>query len=108
MFKIPKGKEVPLGCVTPAPVGEQPMMITGNWREFRPVLEAEKCDLCMNCIVFCPDASFQLDESEEKVVLNEKYCKGCNICINECAPGALSAGYELDFEDGVVRLDKPF
>ncbi len=108
MFKIPKGKEVPLGCVTPAPVGEQPMMITGNWREFRPVLEAEKCDLCMNCIVFCPDASFQLDESEEKVVLNEKYCKGCNICINECAPGALSAGYELDFADGVVRLDKPF
>ena len=107
MFKIPAGKEVPLGCVTPAPVGEQPMMITGNWREFRPVLEPEKCDLCMNCVVFCPDASFQLDEAGETVVLNEKYCKGCNICINECAPGALSAVYELDFDDGVVRLDKP-
>jgi pyruvate ferredoxin oxidoreductase delta subunit len=108
MFNIPKDKEVPLGCVTPAPVNEQPMMITGNWREFRPVLEPEKCDLCMNCVVFCPDASFQLDESGEKVVLNEKYCKGCNICITECAPGALTAVHELDFDDGVVRLDKPF
>ena len=108
MFKIPKDKEVPLGCVTPAPVGEQPMMITGNWREYRPALEPEKCDLCMNCIVFCPDACFQLNEAEDMVVLNEKYCKGCNICINECAPGALSAAYELDFDDGVVRLEKPF
>jgi pyruvate ferredoxin oxidoreductase delta subunit len=108
MFNIPTDKAVPLGCVTPAPVSEQPMMITGNWREYRPVLEAEKCSLCMNCIVFCPDACFQLDDAEEKVVLNTKYCKGCNICINECAPGALTAVYELDFDDGVVRLEKPF
>src|SRR3972149_4873498 len=63
MFNIPKEKAVPLGCVTPAPVTEQPMMITGNWREFRPVLEPEKCDLCMDCVVVCPDASFQLDEA---------------------------------------------
>ncbi len=108
MFKIPKGKEVPLGCVTPAPVTEQPMMITGNWREYRPVLVPEKCDLCMNCVVFCPDGCFQLDAAGEMVVLNEKYCKGCNICINECATDALIKVYELDFEDGVVRLEKPF
>ena len=108
MFNIPKDKEVPLGCVTPAPVKDQRMMITGNWREYRPVLEAEKCDLCMNCIVFCPDACFQLDEAEEKVVLNTDFCKGCNICINECATEALTAVYELDFDDGVVRLEKPF
>ena len=42
------------------------------------------------------------------VVLNEKYCKGCNICINECATDALTTAYELDFDDGVVRLEKPF
>jgi pyruvate ferredoxin oxidoreductase delta subunit len=108
MFIIPKEKEVPLGCVTPAPVGEQPMMITGNWREFRPVIEREKCDLCMNCVVFCPDACWQLDEAEEAVVWNAKYCKGCSICVNECTTDALSRTYELDFEDGVVRLEKPF
>jgi pyruvate ferredoxin oxidoreductase delta subunit len=108
MFNIPTDKAVPLGCVTPAPVTEQPMMITGNWREYRPVLEAEKCSMCMNCVVFCPDACFQLDAADEKLILNTKYCKGCNICINECAPAALTAVYELDFDDGVVRLDKPF
>lgn len=108
MFNIPKDKEVPLGCVTPAPVGEQPMMVTGNWREYRPVVDAEKCDLCLNCIVFCPDACFRLDDAKEKVVLNTKYCKGCNICVNECGADALSAAYELDFDDGVVRLEKPF
>jgi pyruvate ferredoxin oxidoreductase delta subunit len=108
MFNIPTDKAVPLGCVTPAPVTEQPMMITGNWREYRPVLEAEKCSMCMNCVVFCPDACFQLEGADEKLVLNTKYCKGCNICINECAPAALTAVYELDFDDGVVRLDKPF
>ena len=108
MFNIPKEKEVPLGCVTPAPVGEHPMMITGNWREYRPVIEREKCDLCLNCVVFCPDACWQLDEAEEAVVWNAKYCKGCSICVNECATDALVKTYELDFEDGVVRLEKPF
>ena len=108
MFTIPKGKEVPLGCITAAPLTEQPMMMTGNWREYRPVLEREKCDLCMNCVVFCPDACWQLDEAEEMVVWNAKYCKGCSICVNECATDALVRTYELDFEDGVVRLEKPF
>jgi pyruvate ferredoxin oxidoreductase delta subunit len=108
MFIIPKEKEVPLGCVTPAPVSEQPMMITGNWREYRPVIDREKCDLCLNCMVFCPDACWHLDEAEEAVVWNAKYCKGCSICVNECSTNALSKAYELDFEDGVVRLEKPF
>ncbi len=107
-FKIPKEKEVPLGCITPAPVGEQPMMITGNWRIYRPVLDPEKCNLCMSCIIFCPDACWQLNEEEDEPVWNAKYCKGCSICVNECTSGALSRAYELDFEDGVVRLEKPF
>jgi pyruvate ferredoxin oxidoreductase delta subunit len=108
MFNIPKEKEVPLGCITPAPVTEQPMMITGNWREYRPVIDQEKCNLCMNCIVYCPDACWQLNEAEDEVVWNAKYCKGCLICVNECTSGALAKAYELDFEDGVVRLEKPF
>ena len=108
MFNIPKDRAVPFGCVTPAPVGEQPMMITGNWREFRPVIDHEKCNLCMNCVIFCPDACWQLNASEEEVEWNAKYCKGCMICVNECSAEALSKKYELDFDDGVVRLEKPF
>jgi len=108
MFTIPEGKEVPLGCITPAPTSEQPMMITGNWREYRPVLEPEKCNLCMNCVAYCPDASWQLNDADDAVVWNAKYCKGCLLCIVECTTGALGKAYELDFEDGVVRLETPF
>jgi Pyruvate/2-oxoacid:ferredoxin oxidoreductase delta subunit len=42
------------------------------------------------------------------MVWNWKLCKGCQICIYECPSDALSAVAELDFEDGVVRLEKPF
>jgi 2-oxoacid:acceptor oxidoreductase delta subunit (pyruvate/2-ketoisovalerate family) len=108
MFNIPKEREVPFAGVTPGPVGEQPMMITGNWRTYRPVIDQEKCNLCMNCVVFCPDACWQLNEAEEEVVWNAKYCKGCLLCVNECTTEALTKAYELDFEDGVVRLEKLF
>jgi oxalate oxidoreductase subunit delta len=107
-FYIPKEKEVPLGCITPAPVTEQPMMITGNWRIYRPVLDPEKCNLCMSCIIFCPDACWQLNEAEDEPVWNAKYCKGCSICVRECTSGALQNEYELNFDEGVVRLEKPF
>ena len=107
-FYIPKEKEVPLGCITPAPVTEQPMMITGNWRIYRPVIDPEKCNLCMSCIIFCPDACWQLNEAEDEPVWNAKYCKGCSICVRECTSGALTNEYELNFEEGVVRLEKPF
>ncbi len=36
-FIVPKHLEVPLGATLPAPVKEQPGMITGNWRTERPV-----------------------------------------------------------------------
>jgi Pyruvate/2-oxoacid:ferredoxin oxidoreductase delta subunit len=62
----------------------------------------------MSCIIFCPDACWQLNAEEDEPVWNWKYCKGCLICVNECTSGALSKAYELDFEDGVVRLEKPF
>ena len=109
MFNIPKEKEVPLGCVTPAPVTEQPMMMTGNWREYRPVIDHEKCDLCMNCVVFCPDACCcSWTRPKRRWSGTRSTARAATICVNECATGALSKAYELDFEDGVVRLEKPF
>jgi oxalate oxidoreductase subunit delta len=108
MFVIPEHKQVPFACCTPAPVKEQRMMITGNWRIFRPVINREECNLCMNCVAFCPDACWQLNEAGDEVVWNADYCKGCLICVNECSTGALSKAPELDFEDGVVRLETLF
>jgi pyruvate ferredoxin oxidoreductase delta subunit len=72
------------------------------------VIDAEKCNLCMSCIIFCPDACWQLNAEEDEPVWNAKYCKGCSICVNECTSGALTREYELNFDDGVVRLEKPF
>ena len=64
--------------------------------------------MCLNCVHYCPDACWTLDDAEESVLWNSKYCKGCLICVNECTAEALIKVHELDFEDGVVRLEKLF
>ena len=55
-----------------------------------------------------PGCLLATERGRGRVVWNAKYCKGCLICVNECTTEALSKAYELDFEDGVVRLEKPF
>jgi Pyruvate/2-oxoacid:ferredoxin oxidoreductase delta subunit len=42
------------------------------------------------------------------MVWNADYCKGCMICVNECPANCLEPVNELEFPDGVVRLEKPF
>ncbi|MDX1814749.1 MAG: 4Fe-4S binding protein [Thermodesulfobacteriota bacterium] len=107
-FKIPKHLEVPMGAVIPAPVKEQPAMKTGNWRTERPVIDHEKCTLCLNCFAFCPDSSWHLDDKGERMVWDPIYCKGCRICVEVCPADALRNENELDFKGGVARLDKPY
>ena len=107
-IKVPKDREVPFGAITPAPVKQQELFITSNWRIVRPVIDHEKCTRCFTCYIACPDSCWSFNEKEEKMEWNWKFCKGCQICIHECPADALSAAPELDFEDGVVRLGKTF
>jgi 2-oxoacid:acceptor oxidoreductase delta subunit (pyruvate/2-ketoisovalerate family) len=107
-IEVPEDKAVPFGAITPAPKKEQDKFITGNWRIVRPVMDNEKCTRCLNCVTYCPDACWEFNEENDEMIWNWKYCKGCQICINECPVGALSPVPELDFEDGVIRLEKPF
>jgi len=107
-IKVPKDREVPFGAITPAPVRQQELFITSNWRIVRPVIDHDKCTRCFTCYIACPDSCWSFNEKEEKMEWNWKFCKGCQICIHECPADALSAAPELDFEDGVVRLEKPF
>jgi 2-oxoacid:acceptor oxidoreductase delta subunit (pyruvate/2-ketoisovalerate family) len=107
-INVPKDRAVPFGAITPAPVKQQELFITSNWRIVRPVIDHEKCTRCFTCYIACPDSCWSFNEKEEQMEWNWKFCKGCQICINECPADALNAVPELDFEDGVVRLEKPF
>ena len=107
-INVPKEREVPFGAITPAPVKQQELFITSNWRIVRPVIDHEKCTRCFTCYISCPDSCWSFNEAAEKMEWNWKFCKGCQICIHECPADALKAVPELDFEDGVVRLEKPF
>ncbi len=106
--KISKEKQLPEAGIVkaPPPNGEQEDMITGGWRVLRPVIDHEKCTMCRSCWIFCPDQSIEIAEEAMKVKL--KYCKGCGICANVCPVGAIERVPELDFEEGVVRLETPF
>jgi len=107
-INVPADRAVPFGAITPAPIKQQDLFITSNWRIVRPVIDHEKCTRCFTCYISCPDSCWSFNEQEEKMEWNWKFCKGCQICINECPADALKAVPELDFEDGVVRLEKPF
>jgi len=107
-INVPEDRAVPFGAITPAPVKQQDLFMTSNWRIVRPVIDHEKCTRCFTCYIACPDSCWSFNEKEEKMEWNWKFCKGCQICINECPADALKAVPELDFEDGVVRLEKPF
>ena len=110
MYKvnIPKEKLLPEAGIVkaPDPNTEQEGMITGAWRIFRPVIDKDKCTMCRNCWISCPDSCIK--ETEEGMEVNLKYCKGCGICANVCPVGAIERVAELDFEGDVVRLEKLF
>ena len=61
---------------------------TGSWRNLRPVIDYEKCNRCMICWKFCPDACIRIDD--QRPVIDYDYCKGCGICVEECPQDAIS------------------
>jgi len=68
----------------------------GTWDRERTLREAGRClscgtcNLCLQCISFCPDASVRLDERETSVVVDLEHCKGCGICAYECPRGVIT------------------
>ena len=105
---IPEAKRLPEGCIvkSPVPTGEQKGMVTGNWRILRPVVDHDKCTMCLTCYISCPDACITV--VDEKIKHNLDYCKGCGICTTVCPVECVDRVPEMNFADGVVRLEKPF
>ena len=89
-IKVPKDREVPFGAITPAPIKQQELFITSNWRIVRPVIDHEKCTRCFTCYIACPDSCWSFNEKEEQMEWNWKFCKGCRICVEFCPTGVLA------------------
>jgi pyruvate ferredoxin oxidoreductase delta subunit len=61
---------------------------TGDWRvAAKPVIDLEKCIMCLFCWIFCPDSS--IVRTDESVEVDYYHCKGCGICAVECPVNAI-------------------
>lgn len=74
-------------------IANTPQRRTGNWRQFRPVLQQERCTRCWLCFVWCPEAAITLDEQEYPRV-DYTVCKGCLLCAHECPTHAFTVEKE--------------
>jgi pyruvate ferredoxin oxidoreductase gamma subunit len=75
-------------------IGNSPERKTGNWRQFRPVLQHDLCTRCWICFVRCPEAAIALDAHDYPVVDYDE-CKGCLLCVHECPTHAFTAEKEV-------------
>jgi pyruvate ferredoxin oxidoreductase delta subunit len=61
---------------------------TGGWRSEVPQIDSEKCDGCLLCYFYCPDASIII-ECGKAAGVDLAHCKGCGICAKECPQKAI-------------------
>lgn len=69
---------------------EAGFLVTKNagWRNFRPVIDEQKCVGCLQCYLYCPDGV--IFKKDKKVSVDYDFCKGCGICKNICKIQAIS------------------
>ena len=53
-------------------------------------LSCGTCNLCLQCVSFCPDASIRQDGEKGTVAVDLDHCKGCGICAYECPRGVIT------------------
>ncbi len=89
-------KEIPIGGLI-LEAGNAERYLTGAWRTFRPLVNKEKCNNCLLCWVYCPDACIKVEEGEMKGFYYE-HCKGCGICKNVCPFDAIQMIEEFKYQ----------
>jgi pyruvate ferredoxin oxidoreductase delta subunit len=77
-----------LGATIPE-AGNSVLVETGGWRSMLPIIDSKKCDGCMLCYFYCPDASIII-ENGKATGIDLKHCKGCGICAKECPTHAIA------------------
>ena len=67
-----------------------------EWDQARVLREAERClscgtcNMCRQCVSFCPDASINPGTTGDFVEIDLAHCKGCGICAYECPRGVIT------------------
>lgn len=62
---------------------------TGDWRvKTKPMIDNEKCIMCLFCWIFCPDIA--IIRTDKRVDVDYEHCKGCGICSVECPVDAIN------------------
>ncbi|MDZ7815058.1 MAG: 4Fe-4S binding protein [Planctomycetota bacterium] len=82
MDKKPGWKDIPIGGKI-VESGNAHSYVTGGWRTYRPVYNAENCIQCMSCFYYCPDSSI-LAKDGKVTGVDYDHCKGCGVCAREC------------------------
>lgn len=48
------------------------------------------CLKCDNCFYYCPDLAIVKNSSQDQTYsIQDQYCKGCGLCVEECPRGAI-------------------
>ncbi len=68
--------------------------LTGMWRIKKPLMDPAKCNKCLICWLYCPEAAITKDK-ENKVSINYEFCKGCGICGEVCPSKAITIVKEV-------------
>lgn len=71
-------KEVNLGLGLSAAVGES-----------QRCFSCGTCNLCENCLIYCPDLAVHWKQRKKLLCFSYDYCKGCGICSEECPRDAI-------------------
>ncbi len=59
-------------------------------REAKRCFNCGVCNLCHNCLIYCPDLAVSARPDKQGYEINYDYCKGCCLCVEECPRGAIS------------------
>ena len=58
---------------------------TSAWSSQVPEIDHEKCNGCLLCWIFCPEALITREDRS----IDLRYCKGCAVCARECPVNAI-------------------